>query len=493
MKKPYLSKSKLMDFLQCPKRLYLEVHRPELAEVSEATEQIFATGHQVGEIARKLIPDGILIGHDHELAQALRDTQAALKEQPLRTLFEATFEYNGVLVRTDLLSPAGNGHRLTEVKSSTEVKDHYLADCAVQAWVLEGTGYPLERVELAHVDNSFVYPGGGDYRGLLRHKNITGQIQPLKEKVPHWVEESRRVLGGDEPRISVGKQCHDPHECPFLSYCSPPEPEEYPVTLLPNDRNKKVARELQSEGINDIREIPSMRLTNPRHEWIRRVTVKGKPDLRPEAAEALCNLPYPRYYLDFETIKFAVPIWAGTRPYQILPFQWSCHIESAEGELLHEEFLGVGPDAPMRDFSEKLILTLAMKGKGPIFVYNQTFEAARIRELITMFPDLATDLNPILDRMVDLMPIARENYYHPEMKGSWSLKAILPTVAPELDYANLEHVQEGSGAGIAYLEILDANTTTERRIELIQALRDYCQQDTMALVKLASFFASSKD
>ncbi len=86
-----------------------------------------------------------------------------------------------------------------------------------------------------------------------------------------------------------------------------------------------------------------------------------------------------------------------------------------------------------------------------------------------------------------------ENTLSPEMKGSWSLKAILPTVAPELDYANLEHVQEGSGAGIAYLEILDANTTTERRIELIQALRDYCQRDTMALVKLARFFASSKD
>ncbi len=487
MKKTYLSKSKLMDFLQCPKRLYLEIHRPELAEVSEDTEQAFATGHQVGEMAQQQYPDGILIGHDRELTQALRDTKEALTQHPDKPIFEATFQHDGVLIRADLMLPNDGNHNLVEVKSSSSVKPHYPADCAIQTWVMEGAGYPLERVELAHIDTSFVYPGGGDYRGLLHHANTTAEVRSLLSQVPVWVEDARRTLAGPEPAIAVGKQCYTPHACPFQHYCWPPEP-EYPVTLLPNDKNGKVAKALQDEGHYDLRDVPPGRLTNPRHEWIRRVTVKGKPDLRPEAAKALCDLPYPRYYLDFETIQFAVPIWAGTRPYQILPFQWSCHIETAEGELLHEEFLGVGSDAPMRDFAERLILTLAMKGKGPIFVYNRPFEAARIRELITMFPDLATDLNPIPDRIVDLMPIARENYYHPEMKGSWSLKAVLPTIVPELDYANLDHVQDGGMAEIAYMEILGPNTSAEHRQELIQGLREYCKRDTLGLVMIARFF-----
>jgi hypothetical protein len=144
-----LSKSKILSGLQCPKRLYLEVHHPELAEISEATEQRFAAGHDVGVVARSLEPGGMLIETGGDLAKALQETQAALSKSKNLTLFEATFEHVGVLIRADIFAVDAHSRRLVEVKSSASVKDYHLPDVAVPYWVLKGTGFEPEKVELA--------------------------------------------------------------------------------------------------------------------------------------------------------------------------------------------------------------------------------------------------------------------------------------------------------------------------------------------------------
>jgi hypothetical protein len=480
-----------MNYLQCPKRLHLQTFRPELAQESAATQQAFSLGHSVGDIARRLVPGGLLIEHDNNLTSALAATQAVLRDDPGRPLFEATFQNDGVLIRADVLTPSQRRHVLTEVKASSELKPHYLHDCAIQAWVIEGAGVPLDQIELAHVDTSFVYPGNGEYQGLLVHEEITDQVRPLIDEVPEWIEGARRVLGGPEPAITPGEQCEKPYPCPFMEHCWPAE-SGYPVTLLPRDRKKQIATELRSQGIYDIRDIPEGRLANPRHEWIRRVTVEGGPDLNPAVAEVMRQYGYPRYYIDFETIQFAVPIWPGTRPYQLLPFQWSCHTELTNGELQHDEFLGLGPEAPMRTFAEALIQALSIHDNGPVFVYNAAFERTRTKELATMFPKLSEQLEHVIERMVDLRPIAETHYYHPDMHGSWSIKAILPTIAPELSYSGLGEVQDGGSAGAAYLELLDPATDNNRRTALIHDLREYCKRDTLAMVALARYFSQGE-
>lgn len=153
-----LSKTRVLNHLQCPRRLYLETYRPELAESSAETEQAFAVGHEVGELARRQHPDGLLIQHDTKLSEALRQTREVLATEPHRPLFEATFQHDGVLVRADLLLPGQSGCNLVEVKSSTYVKAHYPADCAIQTWVIESAGVQIEKIELEHIDNTFVYP-----------------------------------------------------------------------------------------------------------------------------------------------------------------------------------------------------------------------------------------------------------------------------------------------------------------------------------------------
>ena len=104
-------------------------------------------------------------------------------------------------------------------------------------------------------------------------------------------------------------------------------------------------------------------------------------------------------------------------------------------------------------------------------------------------PDLATPLQAIRERLVDLYPLMKAHYYHPAMHGSWSIKAVLPTIAPELDYARLGEVQDGGAAQIAYLEAIKPETPPERREQLREDLLAYCNFDTLALVKLVQFLS----
>jgi hypothetical protein len=482
----HLSKSKILSGLQCPKRLYLQVHQPELAEESDEQQKAFNYGNQVGEVVRQLHPGGRLIEYEEGLSRALEETRLLLAQPSRAIIYEATFSFNGVLVRADVFHQGDSGHRLVEVKAATEIKDNYYWDCAVQAWVIIGAGYPLDRVELAHVDTSFIYPGNADYRGLLNYEDLTDAIRPYLDQVPDKVAEFKKLLQGEMPQLETGSHCEDPYPCPFWPYCSQGQPEEpeYPACCLPY-ASAKLKEALKSDGIEDIRQIPEGYLTSENQERVRRITVSGQPELDPGAGEYLRGLPYPRYYLDFETIQFAVPIWAGTRPYQQLPFQWSCHIETRPAKLSHHWFLDTSGQDPLRAMAEKLLATLG--DTGPIFSYGH-FERTRLTKLAEMFPNLATDLERAKARLIDLHPLTRDHYYHPDMKGSWSLKVVLPTVAPDLSYEDLEEVQEGTAAQLAYLEAIDPATTPARRQELTERLLAYCQLDTLGLVRLVDFF-----
>jgi len=484
MSRFYLSKSRFLAGIQCPKRLYLEVHCPNLAEKSREMGIKTAIGNQVGDAARQLFPGGALIAHDDDPYLALKETRHLLMQCPERPLFEATFEHEGLLIRSDIFSKAKKGFRLVEVKASTTIRDYYILDCAVQSWVIEGEGYPLERVELAYVNNDFIYQGHHHYEGLFLYEDYTEAVIPVMERIPGWLERFQSVLAGDMPEVEIGYQCSTPYACPFQGYCFP-EPPEYPVSWLP--RGGKVIVELLSEGIRDIRDIPEGRLTKGIHEKVRRVTINGEPDLDPKAGAYLQPLPYPRYFMDFETIGFAVPIWTGTRPYQQSPFQWSCHREERDGHLSHDEFLDISGNPPMRHFAQSLLK--AVGDDGPVFVYNQKFEKGILEDLARILPDLRDGIHRLMGRIIDLLPIARKYYYHPQMKGSWSIKSVLPTIAPELDYNNLEEVQEGMALQLAYMEAIDQATTENRRSDLAKRMLAYCNMDTLALVKLVRFFS----
>ena len=481
-----LSKSKMMDGLQCEKRLWLEIHQPEQGEFSGATERLFSAGHRVGEVAHTFFPGGVLIDTGGDLRAAIEETHDLLARPGDVTLFEPTFEHQGILVKADVLVRKRGKLRLVEVKAAGSVKDHYLQDVAVQYWVLSGAGYEPGSVQLAHINTSFVYPGNGDYGGLFEFVNLTGEAMKLQDEIPKWIRSFRKMLDGDMPPIDIGEHCHNPNACPFLAFCTPQDGPLFPVTILPYGRS--VAGKLFADGFEDLREVPEDRLTKENHLRVWRITRSGQFEIDADVAAAIAGHPFPRYYLDFETIAFAIPIWSGTRPYQQLPFQWSLHIEKKDGTLEHREFLDLTGKSPMRLAAESLI---AAAGKtGSVFVYG-SFESTRLGDLAGMCPDLAQKLDALRNRIVDLLPLTRRGYYHPEMKGHWSIKDVLPTVAPELEYGSLE-VQDGDMAQAAYLEAINPDTSPDRREAIRRSLLEYCGRDTEGLVRLVRFFQSSR-
>jgi hypothetical protein len=259
---------------------------------------------------------------------------------------------------------------------------------------------------------------------------------------------------------------------------------------LPRLQTKAVKNIIESKAITDLRDVPDQYL-NDLQRRVKTQTISGEAYFDPVgAAAALAKHALPAYFLDFETIQFAVPIWKGTRPYQQIPFQFSIHQILSSGNLEHEEFLDLSGDDPSRPFAEALLS--ACDQVGPVFVYNAGFETARIRDLSVRFPDLNHDLMAIADRMVDLLPIARDFFYHPSQQGSWSIKKVLPNIAPdapELRYDQLDGVRDGNMAMDAYLEAVHPRTQPTRKAELRQQLLQYCGLDTFGLVRLWQHFS----
>lgn len=492
-----LSKSKLLAFRQCTRRLWLEVHRPELREDAAATQARFAAGHEVGDIARRLYdPKGAGVLLDAQVdgfdAVFARTRELLRSNQPI---FEAAFRTDGALALADVMLPVEEEGRLAwrmvEVKSSTSVKNYHRDDAAVQSFIARSSGVPLAAVALAYVNSSWVYPGNDDYQGLLLESDLTDEAFVRGEEVRGWITEAQHVVAKQvEPSVTTGKHCGTPFACGFLAYCRSREPQaEQPIAWLPGQLRQELQAHIEAQGLTELRDLPD-ELLNEKQQRVKAATLTGIPYFdRNAAAAALAAHKLPACFLDFETIQFVVPIWEGTRPYQQIPFQFSAHHLSPAGELEHRAFLDLSGQDPSQAFAEALIS--ACGELGPIYVYNAAFETTRIRELAERFPQLARSLLALNQRVVDLLPVAREHYYHPSQQGSWSIKAVLPALCPELSYVALDGVQDGGTATAAYLEALAPQTGNQRKEALKQQLLDYCKLDTYAMVRLWAIFTGT--
>jgi hypothetical protein len=477
----------LLAHLQCPKRLWLEVHRPQLGQYTSAARARFESGQRVGEMARRLYAQGrevgVASGTDDWLSfdSAQGDLFPRAEAGSAKVFFEATFSHEEVQVRADVLEYCSGRTRLIEVKSGSRVKEEYVPDVAIQSWVINGVGVRLDEIAVAHLNSKFVYPGNGDYRGLLVEVPLGDLASHVMHQVAIWAREARHTLEGPEPAISVGKHCGTPHICPFVKYCWPRT--EYPLDVLPKLGAK--LDEYVAHGYRDVRDVPEEAVTGEKRLRVWRATVTGRAEVEPALGEELRAIPCPRYYLDFEAIDFAVPIWAGTRPRQAIPFQWSIHVEKSAGQVEHLEYVDLSGDFPAPGIAQALLDALG--DSGPIIVYSP-YEQRCIETLAQLVPPQAGALRALVPRLVDVLPIFQRHYYHPAMNGSWSIKAILPTVVPGLRYEDLGNIREGEAAQQAYLEATHPSTSVQRRDEIARLLLEYCSFDTHALVRLLQAF-----
>jgi len=495
---PLLSKSKLIAFRQCPKRLWLEVHRPELREDSTAVQASFRAGYQVGDIARRLYDtegQGAAIDVESEGYDGAFGRTAELLSSSHAPIFEAGFKADGALAFADVMIPElQSGQtvwRMVEVKASASVKDYHHDDIAIQAFVARAAGVKLKSVALAHIDSSWVYPGDADYRGLLTENDLTSEAFARTDEVKGWIADAQHIVAQpEEPEKAVGAHCYDPFVCGFCDYCNREAPHpEYPIDWLPRLSSTK-REKLAGLGVDDLREVPDELLSDKQY-LIKEHTLNNTVFFDASgAAEDVAPYGFPAYFLDFESIQFGVPIWKGTRPYQQITYQFSLHSATESGALQHTDFLDLSGNDPSEPFATALISSCGEK--GPVYVYNGGFETRLIRELAERYPTLTEPLLAINERVVDLLPIARARYYHPSQQGSWSIKAVLPAAVPGLSYDNLDGVQDGGMATEAFLEAIHPDSSQERKSEIERQLRAYCRLDTFAMVRLWQLFSGVK-
>jgi hypothetical protein len=471
--------------LQCHKRLYLECFHSELADpVDDQQQAIFDAGTRVGQLARDMWPGGVLVTEDHlHHREAIESAMRVLSDTAVSFVFEGAFLYDDIRIRADIFSRVGEDlYGLIEVKSTTSVKKEHVFDAAIQLHVLDGCGFKVRRASIAYLNREYIYQGGNyDIGRLFRVEDILDQVERVHSEVLAALEEMRWPLWDPEPPdIKPGTQCSHPYTCSFFGHCHTGESEN-PVTQLPR-ATQKLLLSLGQAGIEDIRNIPTgFPGLSTLQRRVRECVVQDHFHLGKDLPRILRQLSYPIHFLDFETFNPALPLFPGTRPYQIIPFQWSDHILEREGQLRHEEFLHGGSGDPREPFARNQLDTLA--GSGTIVVYS-SFEESRIRGLATALPDLASDLLGLLDgRIVDMLKLIRTHCYHPEFHGSFSIKSVLPALVPGFGYSDLQ-IHDGDMASVAYAEMTQSQTSTRRRDQLCNCLLEYCRRDTEAMVRI---------
>ena len=485
-----LSKTRLLAFRRCPRKLWLDQYSPELEEVSDEAQARFETGRIAGEYARRIygLNGAREVSHERGLRAAVRTTSVLIEAGGSEPIFEATFDHGGLTIQVDILDCAAGGTRIVEVTSSPGVEAHHLHDCAIQAWTLAALGHRARQVTVAHINSEFVYRGDGSYEGLFTETDVTEEVERELDAIPELVAGARSILERlDEPDIAVGKHCTSPHACPFLGHCAPPQA-EYPVTIL-GGREDKLFEWLHA-GYRDLRDVPEELLLDDTQRRMQWQTRTGQPYVGDELREFVAALGYPRHCLGFETISFAAPIWEDTGPYEALPFQWSCHtdggsLDESSGGLAHAGFVDLSGGPPMRECAETLIDALG--GRGPIVVYSPR-EQAVIDGLISRYTDLEAPLAAIRDRVLVLLPVLKRHYYDPAMRGSWSIETVAPTVAADLSCETLGDARDSHTARSAYLEAIKPETSAERRRSLRKDLLARCRYGSLALAGILKFF-----
>ena len=474
-----LSKSLLLKGLQCPKALWLAKNPPAFEFPEEpAREARYAAGTEVGLLAQQLFPGGVEVPFAGlSVAEQVAKTQALIAAGTA-VIYEASFAFDGIFVKVDILVRDGAGWQLYEVKMATAVKEVNLDDVAIQYYVLAGCGLAVHSAHLVHIDNSYRRRGPLEVQRLFAAEDVTAAVRARLPELPAKVARLRETLAGGEPAIDIGPWCHAPYDCDFIPYCWQHIPENSVFDLRGNGVSKF---DYYRRGVLRLDQLPLAEL-NPAQRQQVEATLNRR-DLVDAAGvrDFLDTLWYPLCHLDFETFNSPIPLFDATRPYQQVPFQFSVHRQAGPGaEPEHFAYLARPGVDPRRELVAALLA--AIPEDACVLTYNQAFEKGVLRQLAELFPDRAAALEARLANVRDLMiPFRRRDVYRWRMRGSYSIKEVLPAMVPELSYAGLE-IADGQAAMQAYHAM--SRLEGEELERLRTSLLEYCRLDTWAMVRI---------
>lgn len=487
------SKSRYVEFCQCPKLAWLAKYKPEERVIAESVQAQFDEGNVVGDLAMGLFGDFVeatAFASDGkiDLSTMVESTKRFLSEGR-SVITEASFNFDGLYCAVDILKKDGDGYAIYEVKSTTSPnKNVYHIDIAYQKYVLEHCGIAVTKTYLVTVNGSYVRNGDIDLSGLFVITDCSAKMNEAIRDVATNLAVAETVVGNPtEPNVNLSMACFEPYTCPFFGYCGKDLPKPSVFDLYRLSTTKKVNyynedaveyKDLcnKSDVCNNvIRKLQIQTELNGGTPHIDKIGIRG----------FLSELTYPLYFLDFETQQSIIPPFDKAKPFQQIPFQYSLHyIESNGGELNHKEFLGVSGEDSRRIIAENLVRDIP--DNACVLAYNKSFECGRIKELAEMFPDLAEPLMKIQGNIVDLLSVFSSGYYYlQQMHGSLSIKSVLPAMFPNdpsLNYDNLDGVHNGGQAMTVFKMIKDMPIAEQASTR--QNLLKYCELDTLAMVRI---------
>ncbi len=473
-----LTKSNYLIGLQCPKYLWIALNEGKKIPLPDAaTLHKFKEGYLVDELAKKFFPQGTDILADDFTTSIIQTKELIAQDKPL---FEATILHERIYSRVDILTPASdNAWNIIEVKSSTKVKPEHLDDVSFQRHCCEKAGLKIEKCFLMRVNNEYIKRGEIVPKDFFAMEDITLEVNAVTKGIEQRIDDMFGIIDSTKcPDISISEKCDEPYQCPLKEYCWD--------FLLPGhifelyDGASK-SFPLFEKGIHSIKDIPLDIPLTARQQIQKDCQLCGKPYISKEGIRAFLNtLRYPEQYLDFETFSLSMPIFDGTRPYQKIPFQFSLHIVKDEiDEPQHYDFLADSTNDPRLGFLSSL--KDALRNDGSIIVYNQFFEKNVLKELGKAYPDYKEWIDGISGRIKDLLDVFKSfAYYHPDQRGSASIKNVSPALVGK-SYKGME-IENGEHASLAFLEMAYGNIPEDRRKKIREDLKQYCHLDTEGML-----------
>jgi hypothetical protein len=469
---------------RCPRRGWLLRHQQGQAELSLSERFRIEQGIEIGERARTLFPNGILI-EQQATEDAARKTQELLADPKVTVLFEATFQYDDYAAKADVLVKESATWNLIEVKAKTvKVRDRkkdlsdLLDDMAYTTTIIGRTGLPLSSARLLLLSDTFQL--GMDPGQLFASFDYTSEVKARANTFDGLLDQYAAILAQqNQPEFQLIGDCKD---CEFFRDCIPTG-QECTIFDIPRISEKQL-QELYNQGILYAKDIPASFRCTPTQVGPVTCMRSGKTDVGDGLAGELAMVRWPAHYLDFETTHTAYPLYENVNPYELIPTQYSIHTCARCGEVLrHREYLADPKRDCRKELAERLIRDL--NGDGSVLSYSP-YEIQVIKKLIERVPELKEPLNNILGRIVDLIECTK-CVSHPGFRGSNSIKDVLPVLVPGMTYEGLP-VANGEDAMVTFAYMARGKFSVEECARKWEEMLRYCEQDTLAMVKIHEEF-----
>jgi hypothetical protein len=490
MSEQIISKTTFLEYLTCPKNVWLKLHKPETHgqfALSDFELQLAEQGNEVEAYARNLFPGGVMVTETGD--EACNETTRFMASR-IPAIFQATFLEDGFLAKNDVLAfdSARQCWDIYEVKGTNSLKEDrkerdHINDVAFQVSVLRRAKVSVGRSFVVHLNKEYARFGDLDFRALFTIEDVTEKVEAKIPEIEGLMDDAKRYLTqAAEP--NGGCECNYEsrnNHCTTFAYSHPKVPEYSIHDLSRIGNSKKKLLRLVNDEIYSFEDIPDdVELSDNQKNQIEAHRT-GRPIIDKEGiATELASLKFPLYFFDYETYAPAIPMFDGYQAYDHIPFQFSLHIlRGPDVELEQVEFLQM----TCADSSEEVarLLEKHVEQSGTVIVWHAPFEKSVNKEIARRTPELRIIMERINTQIYDLKEVFAKQYYvHPDFRGRVSIKKVLPAIVPELKYTDLE-VQEGTQAMGAWWEMVASGTEPERKEELATALKRYCGMDTYAM------------